>query len=100
MIDNVLSGIMASSSLLPTKSPIHSLYCPLQTRPAFVPGTPGIHWRLMHNALEKSCRSGLDFDLDVNARRKVQAHQHIDRLGIRVQHINQSIMGPDLKMLV
>jgi hypothetical protein len=42
----------------------------------------------------------LNLNLDIDTRWQIQAHQHIDGLGIRIQNINQTIMRSNLKMFV
>ncbi len=42
----------------------------------------------------------LYFYFNVHTRRKVQAHQHVDGLGVWIQDINQAVMCADFKMLV
>ncbi len=42
----------------------------------------------------------LYFYFNVHTRRKVQSHEHIDGLGIRIQNIDQAVMCADFKMLV
>jgi len=42
----------------------------------------------------------LDFDFDIHTRRKVQAHEHINRLGIGIQNVNQAVVSADFKVLV
>jgi hypothetical protein len=42
----------------------------------------------------------LYFYLNIHACRKVQAHQHVNSLGIRVQDIDQAVMSANLKVLV
>lgn len=42
----------------------------------------------------------LDFYLDIHTRRKVQAHEHINRLRVRIKDINQTVMCADFKVLV
>jgi hypothetical protein len=47
-----------------------------------------------------SSNDQLDFDFDINASGQIQPHQHIDCFGVRVENIDQTIVGPDLIVLV
>src|SRR5450756_2655665 len=38
-------------------------------------------------------------DLDVDTRREREAHQGVDRLGRRVEDVNESLVGADLELL-
>ena len=49
---------------------------------------------------KKAAGLKLDFDFDIHARRHVQTHQHVNRLGIRVKNINQAIVRAYLEMLM
>jgi hypothetical protein len=42
----------------------------------------------------------LDFNLDIHTRRKVEPHQHINRLGIWIEYIDQTVVRADFKMLM
>src|SRR5512140_2437159 len=42
----------------------------------------------------------LDFYLNINARRQIEPHEHIDRLGIWIENIDQAVMSPNFKVLV
>jgi hypothetical protein len=48
----------------------------------------------------QSSKTILDFNLDINTRRKVQAHQHVNRFRIWLENVNQAIMSADFKVLV
>src|SRR5882762_3440603 len=57
---------------------------------------------LIGSRLSRSRRSRLpnsELDLDVNAGRKVEAHQRIDRLRRRIDDIEDAFMGADLELL-
>lgn len=42
----------------------------------------------------------LDFDLNIHASRQAETHQHVNRLGIGFQNVDQPVMGADFEMLV
>ncbi len=42
----------------------------------------------------------LDLDLDINAGGQVESHEHVDRLGIGIQNIDQAVVCADFKMLM
>jgi len=42
----------------------------------------------------------LDLNFDIHTSRHVQAHQHVDGLGIRIKHVDQPVVGADLKVFV
>ena len=49
--------------------------------------------------MKKRCEPGSDLDLDVDAGRKLQPHQRVDRLGGRVQNIDQTLVDALLELL-
>src|SRR5919108_775967 len=42
----------------------------------------------------------LDFDFNIRARRQIEPHQHIDRLRVRIEDIDQTIVSANLIVLV
>jgi len=86
--------------------PSHDKFAKVQFLP--IPGRLGISSQANDqtaNPLEISpppatVQRMLNFDLDINACWQVQSHQHINRFGIRINHINQAIVRADLKMLL
>ena len=46
-----------------------------------------------------SPRGALQLDLDVNPSRKIQLHQVVNRLGIRIHHVDQTLVGADLELV-
>src|SRR2546430_11362129 len=43
--------------------------------------------------------SVLELDLDVHARRQAEAHQGVHRLRVRIEDVDESLMGADLELL-
>ncbi len=42
----------------------------------------------------------LDLDLDIHAGRKVQTHEHVNGLGVRVEDVDQAVVRAHFKVLV
>lgn len=111
-----IPGIRGSSFLLPLYSQaicFADCYC----TPGFTPGRRAYSaaWATSHTAsevAEHKCAAlsysealvlparCLDLDLNIHASRQVEPHQHVNRLRIGVENINQTIVRPNLKVLV
>ena len=68
----------------------------------FLQGRPGGSLWSYNRPLPPGTQStgNLDFDLDIDTGRQAEPHQHVDRLGIGFQNIDQPVVGADFKMLV
>ena len=42
----------------------------------------------------------LNLNLDIHTRREAEAHEHVNRLGIGLQHIDQAVVRANFKVLV
>ena len=58
----------------------------------FLQPSPKGHWNNRQQLL--------DLDLNIHAGRQVETHEHVDGLWIGFKHVDQTIVGADLKVLV
>jgi hypothetical protein len=56
-----------------------------------VPGCPG---------LSQESVNALYFYFNVHTSRQIETHQHINRLGVGIDHVYQTVVGTNFKMLV
>lgn len=80
---------------LPVNNPYHqSIHAALQsaTRPAYLQTKPQ-DW----STAEPGRR--LDLDLDVHASWQIEPHQGLNRLCARFEHVNQTSVSADLKLI-
>ena len=42
----------------------------------------------------------LNLDFDIHTSREIQAHQHVDRFRIRIQNVDQPVVGSNFEMFM